>query len=43
MSYKIYNHLVSSNEKVSKTIKDFRKNDSKNRKPKSVLHSKTRS
>lgn len=43
MSYKIYNHLVSSNEKVSKTIKNFRKNDNKNRKSKSTLHSKARS
>ena len=43
MSYKIYKHLVSSNEKVSKTIKDFRKNDNKNRKSKSTLHSKARS
>ena len=43
MSYKIYNHTISSNEKVSNTIKNFRKNDNKNRKPKTLLHSKKRS
>lgn len=43
MSYKIYNHTISSNEKVSNTIKNFRKNDNKNRKPKTLLHSKSRS
>ena len=33
MSYKIYNHTIQTNETVKSTIKKFRKNDSKPRKP----------
>lgn len=30
---KIYRHLVSTNEKVAKTIKDFRKSDKAKQRP----------
>ena len=43
MSYKIYNHTIQSNETVKSTIKKFRKDDNKNRKPQSNVHKKTRS
>ena len=43
MSYKIYNHTIQTNETVKSTIKKFRKNDSKPRKPQNNLHAKKRS
>ena len=43
MSYKIYNHTIKSNETVKSTIKKFRKDDNKNRKPQNNVHKKTRS
>lgn len=43
MSVKLYKHLTETNEKVKSTIKTFRKNDNKNRKPKNTLHTKKRS
>jgi hypothetical protein len=43
MSYKIYNHTIQTNETVKSTIKKFRKNDSKPRKPQNTLHAKKRS
>lgn len=43
MSIRLYKHLSSTNEKVKSTIKTFRKNDNKNRKPQNTMHKKKRS
>ena len=43
MSTKIYKHLIETNETVKSTIKKFRKNDTKLRKPQNTLHAKKRS
>lgn len=43
MSIKLYKHLTSTNQKVKLTIKNFRKNDNKNRKSQNTMHKKKRS
>jgi hypothetical protein len=43
MSIKLYKHLTETNEIVKSTIKTFRKNDNKSRKPQNLVHKKTRS
>ena len=36
MSIKLYKHLTETNEIVKSTIKTFRKNDNKSRKPQNI-------
>ena len=43
MSVKLYKHLTETNEIVKSTIKKFRKDDNKNRKPQNNVHKKKRS
>ena len=43
MSIKLYKHLTETNEIVKSTIRTFRKNDNKSRKPQNLVHKKTRS